>query len=80
MIVWLMNRDIAWLVAALLIGLVVPFTLLVVKPTNDKLLQPNRDLASREMRSLLEQWGRLHAVRTVLALFSLVLYLWLLAK
>lgn len=57
-----------------------PFTLLVVKPTNDRLLEPNRDLSSRETRSLLERWGRLHAVRTILALFSLALYLWLLAS
>lgn len=79
-IVWLTDGDIAWLVAALLIGLVVPFTLLIIKPTNDKLLERDRDLSSRETRFLLERWGRLHAVRTVLALLSLALYLWLLAR
>ncbi|MGH8189765.1 MAG: DUF1772 domain-containing protein [Steroidobacteraceae bacterium] len=79
-IVWLADADVAWLIAALLIGLVVPFTLLVIKPANDKLLEPDRDLSSRETRSLLERWGRLHAVRTVLAVFSFALYLWLLAR
>jgi hypothetical protein len=78
-ITWLTSRDIRWLIAALVIGLVVPFTLLVIKPTNDRLFERDRDLSSRETRELLEQWGRLHAVRTVLALVSLGLYLWLLA-
>jgi hypothetical protein len=78
-IAWLTGGNIGWLVAALLIGLVVPFTLLVIKPTNDRLFERDRDLSSRETRELLEQWGRLHAVRTVLSLFSLGLYLWLLA-
>ncbi len=67
-----------WLVAALLMGAVVPFTLLVIKPTNDQLLLPGRDLASGETRALLEKWGRLHAVRSALSLAALVLYVALL--
>src|SRR5262245_63776613 len=31
---WLLGADVLWLVAALLIGLVVPFTFVVVMPTN----------------------------------------------
>ncbi|WP_175108219.1 DUF1772 domain-containing protein [Pararobbsia alpina] len=44
---------------------VVPFTLIVIKPTNAQLLTHGRDLASAETRALLEKWGRLHAVRSV---------------
>jgi Domain of unknown function (DUF1772) len=68
-----------WIVAALLIGLVVPFTLLIIMPTNQALLSPGRDLSSAETRFLLERWGRLHAVRTGLSVAATLLYLWLLS-
>src|SRR5262249_22713582 len=77
-IAWLLGADVGWLVAALLIGAVVPFTFIVVMPTNHKLLAPDRDLTSVETRQLLDKWSRLHAVRTVLSLAASVLYLWLL--
>src|SRR5712691_6122898 len=35
---WFLGGGMAWLVAALLMGAVVPFTLIVIKPTNDKML------------------------------------------
>lgn len=70
------GEGLAWLVAGLLISAVVPFTLLVVKPTNDRLLAAGRDLASAETRQLLERWGRLHAVRSVLGLAASAVYLY----
>jgi hypothetical protein len=77
--VWLMTGRIGWLVAAVLIGLVVPFTFLGIMPTNKSLLLPGRDLGSPDTRALLEHWGRLHAVRTALSLVATVQYLWLLS-
>src|SRR5271165_6427131 len=62
--VWLLRGGSGWLVAALLVGAVVPFTFAVIMPTNHKLLSPGRDLSSCETRELLVRWGRLHAVRT----------------
>jgi hypothetical protein len=76
--VWLMGGGVGWMVAATLIGLVVPFTLVGIMPTNQRLLAPGRDLSSPETRALLVHWGRLHAVRTGLSLFASVLYLSLL--
>src|SRR5919202_4857729 len=32
---WLLGGGLLWLIAALLIGAVVPFTLIVIKPTNE---------------------------------------------
>jgi len=72
---WLVGAGIAWLIAALLIGAVVPFTFAVIMRTNNKLLAPDRDLGSEETRELLVQWGRLHAVRTVLSLAGVAVYL-----
>jgi hypothetical protein len=67
----------AWLAAAGAIGAVVPFTFMAIMPTNRRLLESGRDLASAETRGLLERWARLHAVRSALSLVALALYLWL---
>src|SRR5262245_29353188 len=74
--VWLQGGGLGWLVAALLVGSVVPVTLAIIMPTNHKLLAPSRDLGSTETRQLLVRWGQLHAIRTVLSLVGTVIYLW----
>ncbi len=67
---WLRGSGALWLVGALLIVSVIPFTLVAIMPTNNKLLEPGRDNSSQETRRLLEAWGRLHAVRSVLSLVA----------
>jgi hypothetical protein len=54
---------------------VVPFTLLVIKPTNDRLSSGNLHDRPDEARALLDRWNRLHGVRTVLSLLALLLFL-----
>jgi hypothetical protein len=76
---WTHGEGTLWLWGGLLIFAVVPFTLVVVRPTNDRLLTPGRNLASTETRRLLERWGRLHAVRSALGLVASVIYLYALA-
>ena len=71
---WL-NGGIGWMVGALLIGAVVPFTFIVIMPTNHQLQAPGRDLGSAETRALLVKWGQLHAVRTGLSLLATAIYL-----
>jgi hypothetical protein len=73
---WALGAGVAWLIAAVLIGSVVPFTFAVIMPTNNRLLTPGRDLGSDETRELLIRWSRLHAVRTVLSLSGAAIYLW----
>jgi hypothetical protein len=75
---WLLGGGAGWGIAALLIGAVVPFTLIIIMPTNRALLAPGRDLASTSTRELLVRWGRLHSVRTVLSLAAAALDLSLL--
>lgn len=74
---WLWGAGFGWAVAAVLIGSVVPMTLIGIMPTNKALLAPGRDLGSAETRSLLERWAKLHAVRTVLSLGATILYVYL---
>ena len=77
---WFLGASIVWLVAAVLIGAVVPFTFIAVMRTNNELLAAGRDLASPETRVLLQKWGKLHAVRTALSLVATVLCMWLLVR
>jgi uncharacterized membrane protein len=72
---WFISGGVWWLVGALVIFSVVPFTLLIINGTNKQLLLSGRDLASPETRFLLERWGRLHAVRTVLSTIAAVIFL-----
>jgi hypothetical protein len=74
---WWLGAGVPWLVAALLILAVVPFTLIVIEPTtNKRLLAPGRDLGSAETHELLVRWGRLHAVRSILGLIASVIFIW----
>jgi uncharacterized membrane protein len=74
---WWQGAGLLWLIAALLILSVVPFTLIVIEPrTNKPLLVPGRDLGSAETRELLVEWGRLHAVRSVLGLIASAIFIW----
>jgi len=75
---WLLGGSVLWLVGAFLIGAVVPVTFIVIMPTNHQLLEPGRDLGSVETRALLEKWGHLHAVRSILSFLASVVYVSLL--
>jgi hypothetical protein len=59
----------------LLLGSVVPFTLIVMWPTSKQLEDPGLDTTNELARSLLVRWGRLHAIRSALSLVALILML-----
>ena len=67
---WLTGAPWKWLLGALFILAVIPYTLLVIRPTNRKLLDPALDRESDIAQRLLKRWGRLHAVRSVLSLLA----------
>ena len=77
---WLTGSGTGWLIAGLLLGAVVPFTLFVIMPTNRRLLDPARDPASAETRGLLDRWARLHTVRSLLAFAAFVMSTSMLAR
>ena len=62
----LLGNDARWAVGGVIVALAIPFTLVVIKPTNRILLGPDVDAA--RARELLERWGRLHWTRTGLGL------------
>jgi hypothetical protein len=75
---WLAGATFWWVVAGVLLGSVIPFTLVVILPTNKHLLNPALDRRSAEAGQLLARWGALHAVRSVLSALALLLLLYLL--
>lgn len=65
-----------WLaLGAIVLIVVVPFTLVVILPTNKQLLDRSLDPQSKRAAQLLTRWGRLHAARSVLSTVAFVSFL-----
>ena len=71
---WIL-RDLSATVAAVSLGAVVPFTLVVILPTNSRLLDPALDPRSPDATRLLVRWGRLHAGHSALSALAFGLFL-----
>jgi hypothetical protein len=63
---WRPDRGLALLIGGIVLGSVVPYSLLVVFPVNRRLLDPTLDRNSAEAATLLVRWGRRHAGRSLL--------------
>jgi|SRR5687768_3327138 len=72
---WVLGRGLVVLLAGACIGFVIPFTLIVIYPTNRQLEDPTLDLESLSTATLLSQWNRLHAVRSGAGIVALVILL-----
>ncbi len=75
---WLMGASVWWLVGGVLLVAVIPYTLIVVFPTNNKLLDPAIEKDPDLVRRLLVRWGRLHTVRSIMSLATFLLFMLLL--
>ena len=71
---WWQSRDWLWLAGSVSLITPWPFTLLVIKPTNDTLLTTEPQQAGPNTSALIEKWGRLHAVRSALGVLAAVLF------
>jgi uncharacterized membrane protein len=60
-----------WAVGGALIGLAVPFTLIVILPTNKRLLS-HEGASDDQRRELMQRWARLHGVRSALGTVGLI--------
>jgi Domain of unknown function (DUF1772) len=74
---WLAGASILWVVGGILLGSVIPFTLVVILQTNKQLLSPMLDRKSPQTERLLARWAALHAVRSELSAVALLLFLYL---
>jgi hypothetical protein len=69
------SGDWLWLLGAVLLIANWPYTLLVILPTNNRLLAIEPARAGEDVRHLVRRWGWLHAVRSVLGAAATVTFL-----
>jgi len=74
-IAWFLDGGLSWLIGGILLGSAIPFTLIVIFPTNRQLLDPSLDKDSELAHRLLTRWGRLHAMRSILSLAAFTIFL-----
>jgi uncharacterized membrane protein len=77
---WWGTREPLLLAGALLILAVVPFTLIVIMPTNKRLMAASPETAGPDLRPYLVRWGTLHGVRGLLGLAAMLAFLAALAR
>ena len=69
------TSDWTWLVGALLMLANWPYTLIAMMPVNNRLMAIAPDNAGPVSRKLIEGWGRLHLVRTMLGALATAAFL-----
>jgi Anthrone oxygenase len=75
LLAWWQTRDWRWLLGAALLIANWPYTLAVIMTTNSRLMAITPDEAGPESRKLIENWGRLHAVRMALGFLATAAFL-----
>ncbi len=75
--VFYLGGSTLWLIGALFIFSVIPFTIVVIMPTNIKLKSSDLDKSAESTQAMLELWGKLHFVRTVVSLIASVIFLYI---
>lgn len=73
---WWQTGDLRWIAGAILILANWPYTLMGIMPTNHKLNAIDSEQAGAASRQLIETWGGLHAVRTILGSVATLIYWW----
>jgi hypothetical protein len=75
-VAWWQTSHPGFLIGAIAIVAPWPWTLIVIKPTNDALLATELDAAGPPSRALIVKWGSIHAVRTVLGGLATAAFFW----
>jgi hypothetical protein len=73
------TRDWRWIAGALLILANWPYTLLIIKPTNDALHAIKPEAADARTRQMIVSWGYLHAGRSAFGVAATLIFLWAIA-
>ena len=72
LVAWWQTRDLLFLVGGAMMLANWPWTLLVINPVNAVLMATESSQAGAETRTLIEKWGRLHAVRTAFGFLAVI--------
>ncbi|MCR0984606.1 DUF1772 domain-containing protein [Roseomonas populi] len=73
---WWQTGRAGWAAGGLLMLANWPVTLLVILPTNRRLMAIGPAAAGAETRSMIRRWGSLHAIRTALGIAAVLVFLW----
>ena len=73
---WWVSDSALWILGAALLLFVIPFTVIVLKPINDQLLDPTAVRTEVETELLLNQWSPRHWVRSIASGLAFATYLW----
>jgi hypothetical protein len=76
LLAWWQTSHSGFLIGAIAIIAPWPWTLIVIKPTNDALLATDPGTAGPQTRSLIVKWGAIHGVRTVMGALATAGFLW----
>lgn len=75
-VMWWISGNIFWLFGAILLLFVIPFTIIILKPINDQLLDTKATRTDAETELLLRQWAPRHWVRSIASGLSFAVYIW----
>lgn len=67
----------AWLIWSVVLQISGPYTIKILMPVNNRIMETGADINSEQMTADLGQWGRLHFPRTVMAAVVFVAFAWL---
>jgi hypothetical protein len=73
---WFTLGDWQWLAGAVLLVTNWPYTMFGIMPTNNRLMETDPSSAGPHTRTLIETWGKLHAVRSCLGAVATILFIW----
>jgi hypothetical protein len=76
LLAYLSALDWRWLLGAIVLLANWPYTLFMIVPTNNRLMDTVPEAATDETRRMLKQWGALHAGRSALGLLATLIFLW----
>jgi Domain of unknown function (DUF1772) len=76
MAAWWQTGHWAWLLGAATLIASWPYTLLVIMPTNARLMTTEPARAGADSRALIEKWATMHAGRTALGFATTLIMLW----
>ena len=76
LLAWWQTGVWQWLLGAAVLIANWPYTLLVILPTNNKLMAIDPANAGPDSRRLIEKWAGLHAVRTALGFAATFIFVW----
>jgi Anthrone oxygenase len=76
LLAWWQTGVWLWLLGAVIMIANWPYTLLVIMPTNNRLMTTDPAVAGADTRKLIQTWAGLHAVRTAFGFAAVSVLLW----